>query len=67
MATGIAPSENCLYRGARDAAIGRGRDEMVRDGMMGGVRGLGGIKAVRIRVLACMGIVAQGEDAQAMG
>ncbi len=63
METGIVPSENGLCGGARDAAIGRGQGGVVRDEDMGGVRGLGGITAIEIRMLACVGIVAQGEGA----
>ncbi len=58
MTTGIAPSENGLYGGARGAAIGRGQDGIVRDEVMEGGRGLGGIKIVGIRAVACVGIMA---------
>jgi hypothetical protein len=67
MATGIAPSENGLYGGGRDVAIGRGQDGVVKEEVKGGVRDLGGIEAIRIRVLACVRIMVQGEDARAMG
>ncbi len=62
IATGIAPSENGLYGGTRDGAIGRGWDRIVRDEVMEGGRGLGGIEAIGIKVVACMGIMTQGED-----
>ena len=57
MATGIAPSENGLYKGARGAAIGRGQDGIVRDEVMEGGQGLGGIEAIGIRAVACVGIL----------
>jgi hypothetical protein len=67
MATKVTPSENGLPGSTRDVAIGGGWDGVSRDVVIGGVLGLGCIKAVGIRVLACMGIVAQEESAQAMG
>jgi hypothetical protein len=65
--TGIAPIENGLYGGTRGAAIGRGWDGIVRDEVMERGQGLGGIEAVGIRAVVCVGIVAQWEDASAMG
>ncbi len=52
MANGIVPSENGLYGGTRGVAIGRGWAEIVRNEVMEGGRGLGGINAVGIRAVA---------------
>jgi hypothetical protein len=67
MATKVTPCENGLDRGASDVAIVRVRDGMARDVVIGGVLGLGCIKAIGIRAVACMRIVAREEGARAMG
>jgi hypothetical protein len=59
MATKVTPGENGLDGGARDVAIVGVQDGVERDIAIGGVLGLGCIKAIGIRVLACVGIVAQ--------
>ncbi len=66
-ASKVTPRENGLDRGVRDVAIVGVRDGVARDVVIVGVLGLGCIKAIRIWELACVGIVAQVEDGQAMG
>ncbi len=48
-------------------AIGGGWGGVVRDVAIGGVLGLGCIKAIGIRALACVGFVAREEGARALG
>ncbi len=67
MATKVTSHENGLDMGTRDVAIVGVRGGVGRDVVIGGVLYLGCIKAVGIRAVACMGIVAQEEGAQAMG
>ncbi len=63
----LPPVKRAWTGGARDVAIVGVRDGVARDVVIGEALGLGCIKAIGIRAVACMQIVVQEEDARAIG